>query len=122
MTILLIAAASAIGAPLRYLSDLWVRRHVDQVFPVGTFGINVLGSFVLGLITGLALRHGLSAGATLALGTGLCGSYTTFSTFTFETAALTDDGSIFVATSNVVLSVAVGLSAGAAGLALGSVV
>ena len=68
-------------------------------FPWGTCVVNLSGSFVLGLITGLALVPRLPEDARLVLGTGFCGAYTTFSTFTFETLRLAEGGRIGLAAS-----------------------
>jgi CrcB protein len=80
--------------------------------------INVSGSFVLGLVTGLALHHGLPAQAVSLLGTGICGGYTTFSTFSVETVRLAEDGSYLEAGVNIGGSLVAGLLAAAAGLGL----
>jgi CrcB protein len=88
------------------------------VFPWGTFAINVSGSFLLGVLTGAALYHGLGPLPKTALGTGFCGAYTTFSTFSYETVRLVEEGSVLAASANMVASVVVGLVAAAAGIAL----
>lgn len=118
ITLLGVAAASAIGAPARYLLDRTVARRTRSAFPWGTFVINVSGSFVLGLLVGLGLHHGLSKTAVTILGTGFCGAYTTFSTFSVETIRLVEEGALAEAALNVVGSIAVGLLAAAAGLGL----
>ena len=115
---LAVAATGALGAPARYLVDIVVSDRRRGVFPWGTFVVNATGAFVLGLVTGLALHHGLSPSARTALGTGLCGAYTTFSTFGYETVRLIEDGAWWGAAVNVGASLAVGLVAGAAGLGL----
>lgn len=81
--------------------------------------INVSGSILLGLLTGLTLSHHLSDLGKAFLGTGFCGAYTTFSTFTFETIRLVEDGRYREGVGNVTMSVAMGLAAATAGLALG---
>ena len=87
--------------------------------PWGTFVINITGSLLLG-VPHRAHDDGAPVGVGKALlGTGFCGAYTTFSTFTFKTVRLLEDGRIFDAVGNVVISVAVGLAAAAAGLAIG---
>ena len=87
-----VAVAGAIGAPLRYVIDGLVSVRVRNTFPFGTFVVNVSGSFVLGLITGLVLYHAFPANGRLIIGVGLIGAYTTFSTFTFEAASLIERG------------------------------
>jgi CrcB protein len=95
-------AAAAAGAPLRYLVDGVVKDRVEGAFPWGTLLINASGSVVLGFLTGLALYHGLPKAPKVILGTGFCGAYTTFSTFTFETRQLMEDGALGEALRNVV--------------------
>jgi CrcB protein len=118
MTLLLVMAAAAAGAPLRYLVDRAVQHQRDGAFPLGTLTINVTGSLLLGLLAGLARHHGLSPTALTVLGTGLLGAYTTFSTFSYETVRLIEDGALLEATLNVTTSLAAGLAAAAAGLGL----
>jgi CrcB protein len=117
--LLAVAGGGLVGAPCRYLLDRAISGRFESNFPWGTFVVNITGAFVLGLLTGLALSHHLSAVAKVLLGTGFCGAYTTFSTFTFETVRLVEDGQLFEATMNVMGSVVVGLLGAAAGLALG---
>ena len=109
--------AAAIGAPARYLIDGWVQDHASGAFPWGTFVVNVTGCFVLGLLSGAGLYHGLGAGARTAVGTGGCGAYTTFSTLTYETVRLAEEGAIDEAFRNAAASFLVGLAAASAGLA-----
>jgi fluoride exporter len=116
-----VAVAGAIGAPLRYVIDGLVSGRVRNTFPFGTFVVNVSGSFVLGLITGLVLYHAFPANGRLIIGVGLIGAYTTFSTFTFEAASLIERGEARLAVLNIGGSVVVGAAAAAAGLALGAI-
>ncbi len=118
MTALLVALGAAVGAPLRYLTDLWVQSLHDTVLPWGTFVVNVVGSFVLGLVGGLVAAGGASPQVVALLGTGFCGALTTFSTFGYETAVLAREGSWAYAAGNVLVSVAAGLAAVWAGFAL----
>jgi len=110
--------AAGLGAPARYLLDGWVQDHTSGAFPWGTFVVNVTGCLVLGLLTGFGLYHGLSAGARTVLGTGGMGAYTTFSTLTFETVRLAEEGAVDEALRNAVGSFVVGLAAASVGLAL----
>ena len=111
-------AASALGAVARYLLDGFVQDRTAGAFPGGTFVVNVSGCFVLGAVTGLGLYHGLGATPHTVIGTGGLGAYTTFSTFTFETVRLAEDGAHRAAVSNVAGSLLLGLAAAALGLAL----
>ena len=116
MLVLGIALAGAVGAPARYLVDGVVLDRTECGLPAGTFVVNVSGSFLLGVLTGLALYHAFPSTPKTILGTGFCGAYTTFSTFEFETHALFDDGSWLTATTNLCASVFVGLVAVRAGI------
>jgi CrcB protein len=110
--------AAAIGAPARYLVDGWVQDRTGGPFPWGTFTVNVSGCLALGVLTGLGLYHDLGATARTILGTGGLGAYTTFSTLTFETVRLSEEGANGKAFANAAGSFLVGLAAAAAGLAL----
>ncbi|HVX23388.1 MAG TPA: fluoride efflux transporter CrcB [Acidimicrobiales bacterium] len=116
---LVVAVGGLVGAPSRYLLDRAISSRIESDLPWGTFVINVSGSLLLGVLTGLALTKHLPVIDKDLLGTGFCGAYTTFSTFTFETVRLLEDGRVLDALGNVVVSVAVGLGAAAAGLAIG---
>lgn len=115
---LLVAAAGALGAPLRYVIDSLVSDRGDGVFPVGTMVVNLSGSFLLGVLTGLALYHGVGDVPKRIVGTGLLGAYTTFSTFSLETIALAEAGESNLAVRNAVSSVLAGSLAAAAGWGL----
>lgn len=110
--------AGAVGAPARYLVDGFVGDRTEGAFPWGTFVINVSGSFLLGFLTGLALYHGFPKTPKVVLGTGFCGAYTTFSTFTFETVRLVEDGAVNEAVRNSLGTLVTGAAAAALGLAL----
>lgn len=113
-----IGLTAALGAACRYLLDQIVQHQHDQTFPWGTFVINVSGSLLLGLSTGLALHHGLPAVPTALIGVGFLGGYTTWSTYLWETLALAEAGALQEAALNVVGSLAAGLAAAAAGFGL----
>ena len=118
ITAVAVGAAAAFGAIARYLLDQAVTRRASTVFPLGTWLINITGSFVLGLIVGMAAHHGLSPRVVAIVGTGVCGGYTTFSTFSYDTIRLMEDGSGLTALGNAVGSIAAGLAAAALGLGL----
>ncbi|MFJ9929328.1 fluoride efflux transporter CrcB [Streptomyces misionensis] len=118
MNWLLVVAGAAVGAPLRYLTDRAVQSRHDTVFPWGTFTVNVVGSLVLGTVTGAVVAGGMSSDAQLLIGTGLCGALTTYSTFSYETLRLAEDGARFLAAANVVASVVAGLGAAFTGAVL----
>jgi len=118
MLIALLLVGGAIGAPARYLVDGAVQGRVGGTFPWGTFVVNVTGSLVLGVLTGLALYHGLGDVPRAAVGTGFCGAYTTFSTYSYETVRLLEAGELGPAAAHAFGSIAVGLLAAGIGLAL----
>ncbi|MBT2442802.1 fluoride efflux transporter CrcB [Streptomyces sp. ISL-36] len=117
MNWLLVVAGGMIGAPLRYLTDRAVQKRHDTVFPWGTFTANVVGCLVLGLLTGAVVAGAASSRVQLLVGTGLCGALTTYSTFSFETLRLAEDGVRFFAAANAVVSVVAGLGAAFVGAA-----
>lgn len=114
-------AAAAAGAVARALIGEWARQHgigLDR-FPWATLLINVTGSFALGVLTGMSLSGDLTATTMTILGAGFCGSYTTFSTFSYETVELLRQGDLRSATLNVSATLVVGIGVAAAGIALG---
>ena len=118
MLILTLVLAGAVGAVSRYVIDDLVKSRFPGSFPWGTLAINVSGSLVLGLVTGMALYHGLGPIPKTAIGTGFCGGYTTFSTFSYETVQLVEAGDLGSAAGNALGSVALGLVAAGLGIAL----
>jgi fluoride exporter len=117
VTVLLVALGAAIGAPLRYLTDRTIQARHDSVFPWGTLTVNVVGSLILGFITGLPVGHAVAA----MVGTGFCGALTTYSTFSYETLRLAQDGARFYAVVNIGGSIVAGLGAAYGGLLLAQV-
>jgi CrcB protein len=113
--------AAGVGAPARYLVDGWVQDRTSGAFPWGTFAVNVSGCLGLGLLTGLGLYHDLDGTARAVVGTGGLGAYTTFSTFTFETVRLAEEGAVDLAFRNAAASLLVGLAAASIGLVLTAV-
>jgi CrcB protein len=113
MPYLLVGMGSFVGGNARFVLGRWVGGMIDARFPLGTFLINVGGSFLLGLLGGvLASRATPHADALrLALGVGFCGGFTTFSTFEYETHSLLEDGVWLPAAANVALSLFAGLLA-----------
>jgi CrcB protein len=102
-----VAIVGGLGAVARFLLDGWIGSRLGRGLPLGTFVVNISGSFVLGLLDGLAL----SGDAMLIAGTATIGAYTTFSTWMLETHRLAEDGEFAAALLNVGLSVAVGFLA-----------
>jgi len=118
VNLLLVITGAAVGAPLRYLSDRAVQSRHDTVFPWGTFSVNVIGSLILGIITGAVTAGGASPQVQLALGTGFCGALTTYSTFSYETLRLLEGDARFLAAANVIASIVAGLGAAFLGVAI----
>jgi fluoride exporter len=118
MPFLLVGIGGFIGANARYVVARVVGAMFETRFPLGTFVINVGGSFLLGVLgTVIADRMFPSSEAMrLALGVGFLGAFTTFSTFEFETHALIEDGSWLTATTNMFASLFLGLLAVRAGI------
>ncbi len=106
MTYLAISVGAVLGANARYLVGGWVVDRLGASFPYGTLLINVTGSFLIGLILTIVTERVLApwwVRPTFAI--GFLGSYTTFSTFSFETLGLVATGSLAAAAANVVASV-----------------
>lgn len=100
----------AFGAVWRLIVGTFVLKIYSAVFPLGTFLINVTGSFLIGILMMLFVnRPGINANWRLFLVTGILGGYTTFSTFEWETFTVLRGGAGAVALLNVLLSVALGL-------------
>jgi CrcB protein len=112
--------AGAVGAVLRYLADRVIQPRTGSTFPLGILVVNLSGSLVLGVLAGSAAHHGVSAAWLTVAGTGLVGAYTTFSTFTFDTVHLLENGEWGATVLNVAVSLVAGLGAAGLGLALGS--
>jgi CrcB protein len=118
MKLILVLLGAAVGAPLRYLTDRAIQARHDTVFPWGTFTVNVIGSLILGLTSGAVLVGAGPDSLLLLLGVGFCGALTTYSTFSYETIRLIEDGAVFYAVANVVISVVAALGAAFTGAAL----
>jgi CrcB protein len=118
MPYLLVGVGGFIGANARFAVARLVGTLFETRFPLGTFAINVSGSFLLGVLGTLVAQKVMpnSESMRLALGVGFLGAFTTFSTFEFETHALFDDGSWLTATTNIFASLFVGLLAVRAGI------
>jgi CrcB protein len=112
MNVLVIGIGGFVGAVARYGIAVWIGQRWGRSFPLGTFVINVSGSFLIGLLmTLMAERFTENPQWRLLLVVGFLGAYTTFSTFEYETGALLKDGEWLFSGLNVVLSVIVGFAA-----------
>ena len=94
--LLFIGIGSFIGGVLRYLFQTLIQRYYPAPIPLGTLWVNVSGCFLIGIIYGLSEKGGmLSPEMRLFLATGVCGGYTTFSSFAYENASLLMDAEWF---------------------------
>jgi CrcB protein len=109
---------SGAGAVLRFTLHIAVQRRLRSTFPFGTLAVNVLGSLLLGVLHGA----GVTGDGLLLAGTGLLGSFTTFSTWMLESERLADGGKGGPAVANVLGSLALGLAAVALGWAAAAAV
>lgn len=114
-----VTLGGAVGTGARYLLTLFIQQRAGPGFPVATLLINVTGSILLGFLMRYALES-TTAGpeVRLLLTTGFCGAYTTFSTYSYETARLVEDGEWRRAIAYTVLSVVLSLLGTFAGFAL----
>ena len=118
-----IAFGSALGGAARYLFGGWIQGRAGPDFPVGTLVINVTGSFLLGLLYRYAADSAAITPEVRAMLTiGICGGYTTFSSFSLQTLNLLRDREWLYAGGNVILSVVLCLVAVWLGWQLGSMV
>ena len=115
---LAVALGGAVGAALRLLVDRAVGARRGATLPLGTVLVNVLGSFVLGVVSGLGML--LSPEWSLALGTGLCGGFTTFSTAMVDAVRLARERRGGAALAVVLGTLLWSLLAAAAGTTLGA--
>ena len=120
MIVALLCVAGGVGAGARFVLDGALRSRTRDTFPWATLSINISGSLVLGLLTGLVLFAGAPDDVRLVLGTGFCGGYTTFSTASFETVRLVQQGAALRAFGYAAASVLGALAACAVGLVVAS--
>lgn len=109
---LLIGLGSGIGGICRYLLQQYVQKQFPSSIPYGTLSVNVIGCFVIGIIYALGSRTNiLSPEVRLLLATGLCGGFTTFSSFAYENVALLQEGDYFYTAVYIISSIIAGLIA-----------
>jgi CrcB protein len=118
-TILYIAIGGALGSVLRYLTTVFVSKFWSNHFPIATFITNFLGSFLIGLFTGILAKNQLEeSNLKWFLITGFCGGYTTFSAFGMENYNLFQSNNSILAFGYIALSIVLGLFAVWMGLSL----
>ena len=104
--VLLVAGFGALGCLTRYYLSGWAYDLLGRSFPYGTLLVNILGAFIIGLVMEFGMRSTLlPVSLRIGLTIGFLGGLTTFSTFSYETFRLLEDGEFFVATANVLGSV-----------------
>jgi CrcB protein len=111
-----VAFLGGIGAIARFVLDGLVSSHVNTSFPLGTFVVNITGALMLGLLAGLVV----TGDALVLAGTATLGSYTTFSTWMFESQRLIEDAEPPRALLNILASLVCGVGAAAVGHAMGA--
>ena len=107
MTWLWVMLGSALGGAARYWLSGIAAQHISDTFPIGTLIVNVIGSFVIGFfatLTGPDGRMFVGTDARQFVMTGVCGGFTTFSSFSLQTLNLARDGEMALAGANIVLS------------------
>ena len=120
--VLIVGLGSFLGGSLRYAVAKLAMAIAPTPFPLGTFLVNVVGCLIIGFVSALPLGGGLTPQAKLFLTTGLCGGFTTFSTFMNESCALTKDGNGMIAALYIMGSLAIGMAAVAAGHWIGKAI
>ncbi len=119
LVVLGVVVAGGLGAVARFVVDAVVRGRTSAAYPVGTAVINVTGSFVLGVVTGLVLAGVVPGGLRSVVGTGFLGGYTTFSTASFETVRLVEQGRVRAAVGYGLATLVSTVGVAALGLWLG---
>ena len=119
MQALLVAVGGAVGSLARYYVGLWSLKLAGPGFPWGTLSVNIVGSFLIGLLAELIARKwGGSVELRLLLITGFLGGFTTFSAFSLDAMALYEGGKAMAALIYMAASIAISMAAVVAGLSL----
>ena len=117
--VFIVGLGGGMGSMLRYGMQIFVSRHVPILFPWGTFLVNCSGCFLIGVLYALSARYSwLTVEWRMFLIAGLCGGYTTFSSFSYESISLFRQGAYSYFLMYTVLSVILGLLATVAGVAI----
>ena len=115
-----VGLAGAAGALARYVVDGALRARSGSTLPLGTMAINLSGSLLLGVLTGLVVWHHATSTLTLVAGSGFCGGYTTFSTASYEAVRLLQGGRGTAAAACTLITALGAPAAAAAGMARAS--
>ncbi len=119
MKLLYLGIFGGLGCVARYLMSGWVYNLAGRAIPYGTLAVNVIGSLLLGLIMEGSLRSTLlSPELRIGITVGFMGGFTTFSTFSYETVRLLEEGSLVAAGANILLNVTVCIAAAVIGIYL----
>lgn len=113
---LVVGLAGAFGAVARYLLDGFVQDRTSGLFPIGTLSVNFAGSLVLGVVSALAIQHPVAGTTKAVIGAGFCGALTTWSTASWETVRLAEEGAASTAVAYTIVNLAGSLVAGGLGL------
>jgi CrcB protein len=117
MILLMVAIGGAIGSVLRYIVHIKIDQMHSFDFPLGILSINIIGSFLMGLLAWLlTVQIQLPEAQRMGILVGILGGFTTFSTFSMNTLQMIMDGHYFTALSNIVLSVVLCIMAAGLGL------
>lgn len=109
--LLLVGLGGFFGSILRYLTYLAIDKRLTISFPLSTFTVNIIGSLILGVIVGLSMKDNLNEHTRLFLAVGICGSYTTFSTFALENINLLSQKDLLISFIYIAFSIIIGLAA-----------
>ncbi|SMB90655.1 CrcB protein [Desulfonispora thiosulfatigenes DSM 11270] len=118
-TYLYVAIGGSLGAVSRYLLSNWVNNKAQSIFPFGTFSVNMIGSFIIGVFYIVSMERLVSPELKLIISVGFLGAFTTFSTFSLETLNLMRENHILTAFINIGLSIIIGLIAAWLGIIIG---
>lgn len=113
-----VGLAGAVGAAARYLLDGAVQDRTSGFFPFGTLAVNVVGSLILGFLAGYVLSHTGGRTARTVIGTGFCGALTTWSTASWETVRLAEEGATPTALAFTAVNLVASFAAAAVGIVL----
>ena len=106
-----VIVGSSMGGAARFLSQEFVQKRFPSFIPLGTLSVNIIGSFIVGIIYALAEKSKISAEVRILIATGFCGSFTTFSSFAYENIKLLQDGEFFNTALYTILSLVIGFVA-----------
>ena len=111
-SLIFIGLGSFAGGILRYLTQQYMQKYFPSSIPLGTLTVNIIGCFVIGIVYGLSTKGNIiSPEVRIFLVTGLCGGYTTFSSFAYENISLLQDGEFFYVSLYIFLSLFLGFAA-----------